>query len=256
VTTKPLAFSVAGRTDAGRRTQNDDHLLIDAELGLFLVLDAGGSWSEMGGRASRVGAEVIQRVIREGLSPEIQPRLLIESAFRVVGESLRAEPDENGWYGASSVVLALYDSGWMYVSWLGDAMAHRVSNDVIEPLTWSHTLHNLFIRQGKLTEEAIQAIHGDKYRRIIGYCLGNEALPDPFEVISFAPQPGDQLILTSNGVTDSIGLSDLLQTCQSHHEPQACADRIVELALERGSLHNCTCVVIAFAEGDGGLPTS
>ena len=37
MTAKLLAFSVAGRTDAGRLTQNDDHLLIDADLGLFLV---------------------------------------------------------------------------------------------------------------------------------------------------------------------------------------------------------------------------
>jgi protein phosphatase len=256
VTTKPLAFSVADRTDAGRRAQNDDHLLIDNELGLFLVLDAGGSWSEMGGRASRVGAEVIQRFIRERLSPEVQPRLLIESAFQVGGEALRVETDENGWYGASSVVLALYHSGWMYISWLGDSVAHRVSSDKIEPLTWGHTLHNLCIRQGKLTEKAIQALHGDKFRHIIGHSLGNETLPDPFEVISFAPQPGDHLILMTNGITDTVELSELWQTCQSYSEPQACAKRVVELALERGSRDNCTCVVIAFAGGDGDPPTS
>jgi PPM family protein phosphatase len=256
VTAKPLALSVAGHTDAGRRAQNDDHLLIDAELGLFLVLDAAGSWSEMGGRASRVGADVIQQFIREGLAPEAQPQLLIESAFRVAGEALRAEPDENGWHGAPVVVLALYHSGRIHVSWLGNAMAHRLSSDQIVPLIWPHTLHNLCIRQGKLTEEAILALHGDKYRHILCHYLSNDTFPDPFEVISFVPQRGDQLILTSNGVSDSIGLSDLLQTCQSHPEPQGCANRIVELALEQGSRDNCTCVVIAFAEGDGGLPTS
>ena len=59
----------------------------------------------------------------------------------------------------------------------------------------------------------------------------------------------------TDGVTGVVPEADLLEVCTSHPDPQACAEEVVNLALDRGSRDNCTCAVIAFEwAGDGTAP--
>src|SRR5262249_29713739 len=147
---------------------NEDHLLIDTALGLFLVSDASGSWfADFPSNAGRHGAGVIQRVVRERLETD-EPRSLIERAFRVAGESLRALPEEEG--GAASVALALIRDGRAHISWLGDATAYRISGERVEALTWPHTLGHVMLRMGLFTEAVAQQHPG--YWRVLAYSLG------------------------------------------------------------------------------------
>lgn len=246
-----LRFTAGGRTDpgpdrrpTGEERVNYDHFLLDAELGLMLVLDGGGNWSGPDGRARR-GAEVIGQVVRSE-PPTASPRSLIERAFRVAGETLRAELDEYGDYGTANVVLLLLRDGRVHVSWLGDSMAHRISGDAVTPLTKPHTLLNELLRRGEFTQEVVAKRDGEKWSRVLARFLGGE-LPDPLEVVSFASKAGERLILTTDGVHDVLPPDELLAACRSHPDPRACADHIVALALARGSRDNCTCAVIAIA---------
>ncbi len=161
------------------------------------------------------------------------------------GDTLLADLDEYGDYGTALVVLLLVRDGFAHISWLGDAMSHRVSGDDIESLTWPHTLLNDAIHSGQLTQEGTQGFSPNLNRVLCRY-LGVNPFPDPLEVISFTPESGDRLILTTDGVHDTLPPSRLLEVCRSHPEPQVCADRLVALALEQGSRDNRTCVVVAF----------
>lgn len=246
----PLRFTAGGRTEVGHAPggsqwqwpRNDDYLLIDSHLGLFLVLDGGGNWFGPDQRGRR-GAEVIQQVIREE-GATTAPQVLIERAFRIAGETLLTERDSDGDCGTSGVILALFHNGLVHVSWLGSEMAHRVSGERSEPLTWPHTARNAMLRAGALTE-AVDTERGERLSYVLCHYLGSE-LPQPLEVISFTPNAGDRLILTTDGVHNVLLGSQFVAACQTHSEPQACAARLVELARERGSNDNCTAVVIAF----------
>jgi serine/threonine protein phosphatase PrpC len=239
-----LSFRAGGRTDCGpHREANDDYLLLDPALGLFAVFDAGGSWSEMGARAGRVSAEVIQRVIRDGEGEG--PRALIEQAFRTASETLQAEPDDNGWCGGSSVSLVMLRSDRVFVSWLGDAMAYRVTDERIEPLTRPHTIWDEMVRRGNTPTNT-------GWRNILMHVLGGE-LPNPLEVISFVPLPGDCLVLTTDGIANHIPESTILNACRTVSDPTTCAEAIIEHAVMAGSRDNCTCAVMAF-DCDGPEP--
>ncbi|MFO0823502.1 MAG: protein phosphatase 2C domain-containing protein [Gemmataceae bacterium] len=238
------SHTAAGHAADGRQwSQNQDHLLVDLPLGLLMVLDGGGNWFGPEQRARR-GAEVIEQVVHEGLATT-PPQLLIENAFRVATETLLADLDEEGQPGGvAGVVLALIQYGQVHVSWLGDAMAHRVCGGKIEALTWSHSIPNVMLRNGTWTAE-VAALRGERFANVLCHYLGGE-LPKPLEVVSFAPNPGDRLILTTDGVHDLLLGSHFVTACQTHPETQACAVRLIELAREHGSRDNCTCVVIAF----------
>ncbi len=236
-----VPFRAGGRTEVGsnpHRLEPVDYLLLDPQLGLFLVLDAGGSWSELRGQSGRTAADAIQAVVADGRARDIEPSALIARAFRAANEALRAEIDENGWHGGASVTLALFRDGRVHVSWLGDTMAHRTTRDRIESLTQPHTLWNECLRQGDTPTNP-------NFRNALMYSLGAE-LADPLEVVSFPPQPGDRLILTTDGVTNHIPDNAILTTCQTISDPTTCAEAIIEHALMAGSRDNCTCAVIAF----------
>ena len=236
-----------GRTDVGvhpNRQLNEDYLLVDCELGLFAVFDAGGNWAEIGGRVGPVSAEAIQRVIREGKGGE--PRDLIKRAFREAEAAHRAEHDEIGWTGACSVVLALFHSDRVFLSWLGDTVAHRVTSAGIELLTQPHTLWDELVRRGHTPTNP-------DHRKLLLHVLGNE-LPDPLEIVSFVPQPGDRLVLATDGVTDHITPDTILNACRVISDPTTCAEAIIEHAIMAGSRDNCSCAVIAFERPGDGTP--
>jgi protein phosphatase len=71
-------------------------------------------------------------------------------------------------------------------------------------------------------------------------------MTDGAEVRPFTPEPGDRLLLATDGLTNHVTDDDLRAGVRSHPDPQAWADYLVGLALERGSRDNVTCVVMAF----------
>ena len=246
----PVQLLAGGHTQPGLPRDNEDYLLSDTNLGVFAVLDAGGSWHE-DGEGSRIGAAAIQRVIaRERLT---EPSPLIELAFREAAETLRMTANGDGLGKSTRVVLALFRDGRIHVSWIGHCAAHRVSDKQINSLTEAHTLGNDMMRAGTLTAERAEQFNPNLLR-IWTHSLGGTH-PEPLEMITFAPVPGDRLILTTDGVHNTLAPSVLLTTCQTHPEPQECDERLVGLAREQGSRDDYTCIVLAFEEASEAPPT-
>src|SRR5262249_1823527 len=117
-------------------------------------------------------------------------------------------------------------------------------SDGLTQLTAAHDVREALIRAGTLTRE--QARHSC-IRNVLYRFLGCAELTGPAECRSFRPQPGDRLVLAPGGLWNLVGGDDLQAACRERPEPQACADHLVRLALDRGSRDNVTCVVAAFA---------
>jgi protein phosphatase len=73
-------------------------------------------------------------------------------------------------------------------------------------------------------------------------------MTDGADVRPFTPQPEDRLLLATDGLTNHVSEEDLREGPDRFPDPQAWADHLVELALERGSRDNVTCVVVCFGE--------
>jgi serine/threonine protein phosphatase PrpC len=53
-------------------------------------------------------------------------------------------------------------------------------------------------------------------------------------------------LLATDGLTNHINEEDLQDGAQKFTDPQAWADSLVDLALERGSRDNVTCIIVHF----------
>ena len=235
------------------RENNEDYVHIDPKYPFALVLDGMGGQAA-GEIASEKGAEAVARALRHGLSAGAEPRGLIEQALRAGHEAVldigRSGPEFRGC--GTTVVLALLHGGAVYVSWLGDSPAILVSGDRVRQLTWDHDFRTVMIRTLGMSEEEAR---GYLWRNVLVCFLGQWPEGDiQLEILSHAPQPGDRLILASDGVSKVLQHSDLLDVCRSHPDPQACAEALVNRALEKNSRDNCTCAVIAFEWSGAGAP--
>jgi protein phosphatase len=61
-------------------------------------------------------------------------------------------------------------------------------------------------------------------------------------------QPGDRLLLCSDGLTGVVGDEGVLNFMLEHPEVQACAEGLGQLALDSGSRDNVSCIVIEAVE--------
>ena len=242
---KSLQVRAAGYSAQGLRPNNEDRYVADTTRDVFLVADGMGG-QEAGERASSLAVEIIPRAVQVHLHEHVDPSQAVMQALR---EANQAILDASLHQAASrrmgtTAVIAVCQDDQVYVAGLGDSRAYLIRGDRVEQLTIDHTVAEALLRNGALTAEQAQQ---SPYRHVLYKFLGCADLPDSTEVRPFTPQPGDRLVLASDGLTSFVGPDDLRAGAACHIDLQEWVRELVTLALERGSNDNVTCVVVAFS---------
>jgi serine/threonine protein phosphatase PrpC len=95
------------------------------------------------------------------------------------------------------------------------------------------------VRTGALDpEEAI----GHRGRHIVTRALGTAPDVEP-ELFAVALEPGEALVLASDGLSDVAGPEAAVDACAAAPDAAAVAGALVTLALARGTMDNVTVVV-------------
>jgi protein phosphatase len=69
-----------------------------------------------------------------------------------------------------------------------------------------------------------------------------------------ALQDGDRLLLCTDGLTDEVTDSEMVDLVSRPSSPQAACDALLQLALDRGGKDNVTVIVAEFARARGTSP--
>lgn len=242
---RPFHVRVGGHSAQGLRPNNQDRFIADTAREVFLVADGMGG-QEHGDKASSMAVELLPHAVRVRLDAHVDPRQAVMQALveanRAILDASRSQA--SGRRMGTTAVLAVRQDDQIYVAGLGDSRAYLIRRNRVEQLTIDHTIAEALLRNGALTPE--QARHSP-YRHVLYKFLGCSDLSDSSEVHPFTPEPGDYLILASDGLTNFVSTEDLGAGAVRHSDPQEWANELVELALERGSNDNVTCVVVAFS---------
>lgn len=234
---KILAF---GLTDTGRvRSSNEDALLVDSALGLYIVAD--GMGGHVGGEvASRMAIEEIKKYCEE--NPEVPARLRLESAIlhanKKIYETGLENPDLEGM--GTTVVALLIEDGVAYISQVGDSRAYLFAEGSGWLLTEDQSVVAEAIRDGLILPE-----DADSYdqKNVVTNAVGVfPQLQREINTYRRVLQKGDQLLLCSDGLSGLVTKDEMVDAVSLESLENA-VKKLVDLANEEGGIDNISVVV-------------
>jgi len=242
-----------GVTDLGRvRLNNEDSFRIVEPLNLFILSDGMGGEAH-GEIASSLAVDTIERVCSSskvdlevtlaGASGENwteQTRLLENAVLQAnfgIYQSSQDHPEQRG-------MGATLTAGWINGSKLslahvGDSRAYLLRTGNLQQLTNDHSLVAEQVRRGIITPQQAEE---SEMQSVLLRALGAHPEVD-VDIDEFDLFPRDVLLLCSDGLTRMVTEPEIAGTLQAETDPEKAAQKLVDLANERGGLDNVTVIV-------------
>lgn len=239
-----------GITDKGAvRTQNQDGYYLDVpseHLAVGVVCDGMGG-AKAGNVASLVAVETFVDALKEmGSQEESRPAAVLaqaaETANSAVFHRAVTDPDCRGM--GTTMVAALVVERMAYLLNIGDSRAYHVNDQGIARLTRDHSVVEDMVARGDITPEEAR---NHPRKNLITRALGSEEhiRADLYEK---ELQPGDFLLLCSDGLSNIVTDQELLYEVIHGGEPADCCQRLLNITMSRGAPDNVTAVLIQIAE--------
>ena len=244
---KPVV-DLACVTDPGQvRSQNEDSVAADAEIG-FAVLADGMGGHNAGEVASRIAADLVSATFRslppfnehlDAQRAEAFVKRAIAAANSAVLDTAGSNPRYRGM--GTTLVVAFWHPNGMTYGHVGDSRLYRLREGRLERLTRDHTLVQEQLEQGSISaEQARYAANRNVLTRAVGIDAEVEA-----DVRTRATRRDDLYLLCSDGLTDMMSDDEIVHTLLNcGADVSRAAERLVELANEAGG-HDNVSVVIA-----------
>jgi len=250
-----------GLTDVGRKRQhNEDSMLVDPSLGLYVVADGMGGHAA-GEVASAKATEVVKQHIsanRQVLKDLAQNatqqnrsnaaalvELAVQKACAEIYKQAVADPTKRG-MGTTLVCLVLSGNKGV-IGHVGDSRVYLVRNGQCHRLTEDHTLVAAQLKAGTISKEQAAS---SQYRNVITRAVGIQESVQVDTLIVEAV-PGDTFLLCSDGLHGYLNddeVAPLVAAVPGKDLPK----KFITLANERGGKDNITAVVIQVG-GDGAV---
>jgi PPM family protein phosphatase len=242
-------IEAAARTDIGRaRRNNQDSFGVDDELGIYVVCD--GMGGAAGGEiASRIAVDTFLEIARQELlsmndaTPECTRCSLLRAAAAANRAVLARANFDIALRGMGTTLVAARIAGdSVTVLNVGDSRAYLFSASGTSQLTVDHSYLAEQVRRGRLTEAQAER---SGLQSVITRAIGadQDVTPDLYDATL---QPGDALLLCSDGLTRHVSRDDLtaiVSEAAPHPADDACA-RMIHLANTRGGSDNITCLLL------------
>jgi PPM family protein phosphatase len=248
-----LALNIGKCTLLGNyRENNEDSIEVKQLPEVTVCIVADGMGGQAAGEiASKRAIEVVPRELRNshlaGLDPQEVKQIIRKAVVKANEEIITmGQLDRDLKNMGTTVVLAVWLKGKeLYVAGVGDSRAYFVREDQIEQVTVDHSLAQALV-ENKTISAAEAREH--RFRNVLWKYLGTREVGEGPEVTMHPLEPGDRLMLCSDGLTGVVPDDQLLSFMADQPDPQACADGLGQLALDCGSRDNVSCIVIEAVE--------
>jgi PPM family protein phosphatase len=160
----------------------------------------------------------------------------IDSAQGALYDYQASHPETRGMGTTFTAVLAI--AAKAYIAHLGDTRCYRIREESIEQLTLDHTVAQLYFDSGVLTKT--QFLESSLQHRVYKSLGGSSLQVEPdFAVIDL--EPGDKLLLCTDGLTKHLGEDEILREILENEDRTLC-DHLVFRAVDEGGRDNVTVV--------------
>jgi PPM family protein phosphatase len=242
----------AAATDPGReRSNNEDRVLCEPELGIFGVIDGVGGES-----AGEVAAETALEVLRARLSRRTTDSgRLVREAIALANRQIyeRAQADSRLAGMSCVLTVAVLDRGNATVGHVGDSRLYALGAGQIRKVTPDHSPVGAREDAGDLSEiEAMRHPRRNEIFRDVGSAPHEPDDPSWIDVLEVPFAADGALLLCSDGLSDMIPAREILEVVEANAAtPRAAVRVLIDRANAAGGKDNVSAVLVTgerFAE--------
>ncbi len=236
----PVLTDMANLSHCGHvRARNEDFCRIDASQGLSIVADGVGGHGD--GQWASEKAVALVTAILSGKRPSAALRqgvreTIIADALQVSNDAMMAENASTGtpsgctiagvWGGGATGEVTAFNVGDSPIFHLSDGHLRKVSRD--------HSLFQLWVDGGRTGKEPS--------KRMIVQAMGISEPLTPY-LASFEVQPGDTVLLCTDGLIGALTLNQIRGLLMSARSAQDACELLINTALTGPAADNLTVSV-------------
>ena len=272
---RPLTVQSFGATDPGKeRTSNEDQFVVatlmralwieqssmpqssvqyaDERGHAFIVADGMGG-ANAGERASSLAIGAIEGFLLNtlrwllALDGGADDSVLHDFQTAVRSADARvfgAGADDPGLRGMGTTLTLAYSIGSvLFVAHVGDSRCYLGRAGALHQITHDDTLVQALLEKGLVTPSDA-AEHS--LRHVITNVVGGNSPGVRIEVHRLALEPGDLLLLCTDGLTNMLSNAGIQAVLEATPEPQEACTELIRLANERGGTDNITVVAARY----------
>lgn len=265
-------FEVFARTEVGcARERNEDAFLVLDLLtgttgflpktrqrpvgppGTIVAVCDGMGGAASGDLASKLALEALEEVMRRRAPlldvVTVEQAMLdtVTLANRKIAEYTQANPASRG-MGTTMTAAAVFGPDIVLVQ-VGDSRAYLRRGTMLQQLTMDQNIVGQLIATGKIRPEDARTV---RHRNMLLEAIGVQPRVGP-DLIRVRIQPGDTLMLCTDGLNGPLEDTHVLSLLLEHEDPVRCCRALTEAACAAGGPDNVTVAMVRFV-GEGGDP--
>ena len=238
-----LVLRYAARSDRGLiRGNNQDSVYAGPRL--LAVADGMGGHAA-GDVASKVVIAALEHLDEDAPSGDMlqSMRQAVFEGSEHLREVIRESPQLEGM--GTTLTAILFAGGRLALCHVGDSRAYLVRDGQFSQITHDDTFVQTLIDDGRITAE--EANTHPQRSLLLRALNGQDVEPD---LSMREARAGDRYLLCSDGLSGVVSEETLAEALKDP-DPQATADRLIELALRSGGPDNVTVIVADVIDDDG-----
>ena len=250
---KEWRLKSAALTECGAsRAHNQDHVLADDLAGIFVAADGVGG-RDGGAEASELLCAV---VAGELLETETVGNFRLSDAKAAFDRAVATATNGMKELGhvcpamssmATTLVSAWYVNDNVYYAHAGDSRLYLLRGKRLQRLTVDDSLVEALCQAGVVSETDRQT---NVWRHVITRYIGPSSNDCRLHVDQLQVRNGDRLILTTDGITDTLyddALAGAANSAFPFNTPEELCRWLVHAAKEAGAQDDTSCVVVDFS---------
>ncbi len=285
-TSTPLAYTIGLKSDVGQqRSHNEDAasvFALPAYDAAFVVCDGMGGL-RAGDVASKEAVRVVEGFLTQHLGGKngVDDNKTLRAALVAANDAVNAlnkpmgatTPTASGSLLAhdaptqkregdspapasglmgTTCVAGIVQNNALHLAHAGDSRGYLYRAGQLTRLTEDHSFVAERVKAGDMTEAEARV---SRFRNMITRAIGIDATVDP-EVQTVPLQPGDTILVCSDGLTTMVEDTDIAQSLHQTYKqaPDKAAMTLIDMANKKGGEDNITVLLLRVLSGDGTQP--
>ena len=238
-----------GLTDKGcvRKMNQDAYEIrqLDRSTLLCVVCDGMGG-AKSGNIASTLAVDVFAQEIQRTWTPNMEwdkADQILKNAVKLANFTVYDQASQFEEFSGmgTTLVAAVIRKNQASIINVGDSRCYAITNGSIRQVTKDHSVVQMMVERGELTSEMAKSYPG---KNLITRAVGTE-MTVLCDIFRQEAAKGDFLLLCSDGLSNLLDDQEVLFEVVHGVNKGRCCQRLLDIAISRGSPDNVTAVLIS-----------